>query len=229
MKKPLVFTLTGQSASGKTSLEKALQKTGLFGKAISTTTRPPRAGEVDGQDYYFVNDIDFAEAVKQGLMVEHVTFGGYMYGISTTELNRLTDLGLPVIIVCEPQGRNQIAKYCSDNKVSYVPVYVFAKPETILGRFVDRFITDARNVGDSAADVRKLRQSYLSRLIQMNTVESKWTKQEFGYARSFLMEDESAQKMAIAWFNQVAVNYGYGDASQVDPALWDSPEFLRVS
>lgn len=228
-KKPLVFTLTGQSASGKTSLEKALQDTGLFGKAISHTTRPQRAGEADGVDYYFVTDSEFEGMVNFGRMIEHVEFGGYKYGISVEEATRLTEMGLPVIIVCEPNGRNQIAKFCSERNWTYVPVYVFAHHETILQRFVDRFIADVQNAGDSAADARKLRQSYFSRLMQMTMVENKWTREEFGYTRSFLMEDMDCQRRAINWFNSVAVMYGYGDPTRLDPTLQNSSELSQAS
>lgn len=226
MKKPLVFSITGQSASGKSFLEKALKDTGRFGKAISHTTRPMRSGEENGVDYYFVSKEDFAQMVDTEQMIEAVEFGGYLYGISKDEVKRLSDLGLPVVIVCEPNGRNQIARYCAAQRWSYVPVYAFASQETIMKRFVERFINDVQQAGDSAADARKLRQSYVSRLLQMSQVEVHWTKNEFGYARSFLLETIEDQQAAIGWFGMVASNYGYDKHPDTYKQEFDLPESL---
>jgi guanylate kinase len=78
------IVLVGKAASGKDYLKKKLIKQGVqFG--ISTTTRPPREGEVDGVDYHFVNKNQFLTYVDHGLIVFYQEFNDHYYGITKEE------------------------------------------------------------------------------------------------------------------------------------------------
>jgi guanylate kinase len=55
---------------------------------VSYTTRPPRPGEVDGQDYCFVPEEEFLQLLRAGLLVEHVQQFGYYYGSSRTWIDQ---------------------------------------------------------------------------------------------------------------------------------------------
>jgi guanylate kinase len=78
------IVLVGKAASGKDYLKKKLIKQGVqFG--ISTTTRPPREGEVDGVDYHFVNKNQFLTYVDHGLIVFYQEFNNHYYGITKEE------------------------------------------------------------------------------------------------------------------------------------------------
>ena len=80
-----IITITGPSGSGKSTLEKALFP--LENRLISFTTRPPRNGEVDGIDYYFLNDKNVAELEEAGALLEHVVYNGYQYGFTKDEVS----------------------------------------------------------------------------------------------------------------------------------------------
>jgi guanylate kinase len=56
--------------------------------AVSATTRPPRPGEVEGRDYYFLSDPEFDERVQRGEFVEHAVYSGNRYGTLRSELER---------------------------------------------------------------------------------------------------------------------------------------------
>lgn len=79
--------LVGKAASGKDHLRKRLMDKGL-NYGISHTTRPPREGEVDGQDYHFVTEEEFLSIIDQGDMVEYQQFIGWYYGMATWEWDK---------------------------------------------------------------------------------------------------------------------------------------------
>jgi guanylate kinase len=71
--------LIGKAASGKDHMRKVLEGRG-FNYGTSYTTRPPRNGEIDGEDYFFLSDEDFAKMDDEDQWYEYVQFNGWMYG-----------------------------------------------------------------------------------------------------------------------------------------------------
>lgn len=77
-----VWILIGPSGTGKTSLAKDLpRRVAGLKRAITCTTRAPRAGEQEGIDYYFVNDAQFDFLLASGKLLESTTYGGQRYGL----------------------------------------------------------------------------------------------------------------------------------------------------
>lgn len=75
---PKVIVITGATGTGKTTVQNYLASHYPVTRIVTHTTRPPRAGEVDGQDYYFETDASF----KQRHFLESVVYAGYHYGSS---------------------------------------------------------------------------------------------------------------------------------------------------
>lgn len=73
--------LVGRAASGKDFIRKKFESRG-FRYAVSYTTRPPRAGEVDGQDYIFITPEKAQEMIHNDEFYEYVEFNGWIYGTS---------------------------------------------------------------------------------------------------------------------------------------------------
>ena len=106
MAKGLVVILSGASSVGKGAIRHRLLEDpdmGLF-FSISETTRPPKEGEVDGVDYYFVSHKAFAESVKNRELLEYTEFNGYYYGTPKAQVEFLTSKGKNVLIEVEAQG-----------------------------------------------------------------------------------------------------------------------------
>jgi guanylate kinase len=76
--------------------------------STSATTRPPRPGERDGIDYYFLSPVEFQRRVEQGEFVEHATYSGNRYGTLRSELQRRLAGGAPVVLEIELQGARQV-------------------------------------------------------------------------------------------------------------------------
>lgn len=90
--KPTIIVLCGKSASGKDTLLKWLSirllKNGIeCKKIISDTTRPPRIGEQDGEDYNFINTTEFLNRKDNAYYIEFSEFNNWYYG---TPLNQLS-------------------------------------------------------------------------------------------------------------------------------------------
>ena len=88
MNKYKVIALVGKAGSGKdtvaTNLVKQYSKE--YCSIVSYTTRPPREGEINGVNYYFVNDKEFLNLVDKGEMLEFTQFNGWYYGTAITSL-----------------------------------------------------------------------------------------------------------------------------------------------
>lgn len=78
------LVLVGKAAAGKDHLRKRLIERG-FKFGVSCTTRPPRAGEIDGQDYHFLQEQDFLNLINSGDMIEYQQFIGWYYGLTRDE------------------------------------------------------------------------------------------------------------------------------------------------
>lgn len=138
---PLIVTLTGPCCSGKSTLERALAARG-FQPAISTTTRKPRDGEVDGVAYHFVDESQFKKIHHEQGFIECIEFNGNSYGLSKAEIARITALGKPVTVVCEPHGQARITAFAMAQGWGVVRVFVDAPVATLARRYMERFKSD---------------------------------------------------------------------------------------
>lgn len=81
-----MIAIIGESASGKSTLQKMLIKDDpKYKKVVTYTTRPMRDGEVDGVDYHFISQPTFDEFVKRDFFVEHEIYRDWCYGIAKAD------------------------------------------------------------------------------------------------------------------------------------------------
>lgn len=90
-------------------------------RSTSTTTRPPRDGEVDGESYYFVSEKDF-EALKSGSLIEFARVHGHWYGTPRRFVEETLRQGKDVVLSIDVQGGAQVKKSFAD------AVFVFILP-----------------------------------------------------------------------------------------------------
>ncbi len=106
-----IFVISAPSGAGKTTLCKKLTaKEGNIRPSVSFTTRPPRAGEVDGLDYSFVSERVFRGMIQRGEFAEWAEVHGNLYGTSKKRLRGLMRSGFDVILDIDIQGARQIRK-----------------------------------------------------------------------------------------------------------------------
>ena len=123
----ILFVVSAPSGAGKTTLCDALRQTPDFVYSVSWTTRPARAGEIEGEDYQFVSEADFLTRVKAGEFLEHAKVHGYYYGtLLKPIISNLKD-GVDVLIDVDTQGAATI-RNCKDEFVRQALTDVFIMP-----------------------------------------------------------------------------------------------------
>tara|TARA_B100001121_G_scaffold251195_1_gene227365 strand:- start:62 stop:694 length:633 start_codon:yes stop_codon:yes gene_type:complete len=117
MSEGIMVILSSPSGAGKTTLVKLLSERKGFITSISHTTRTPRSNEVDGKDYYFINNEKFEKMINNGEFLEYAKVFNNFYG--TTKLNLYEELnkGNNVIFDIDWQGTNQILSRNLKNKL----------------------------------------------------------------------------------------------------------------
>lgn len=108
-----MIVLCGESASGKSSIEKYLAENYGYEKIVSYTTREPRNGEVDGIDYHFVTVKKFLELKMNGFFAETAIYNGWHYGTAREDC---TDNKIAVL---NPHGLRQVRKLDDINVISF--------------------------------------------------------------------------------------------------------------
>jgi guanylate kinase len=106
-----LFIITAASGAGKTSLVRAMLEADKRIKlSISYTTRQPRPGEENGEDYHFVDDATFLKMLDAGDFLESAQVHGARYGTSKTRVNEVLALGNDLILEIDWQGAAQVRK-----------------------------------------------------------------------------------------------------------------------
>jgi len=137
--KGTLYVISAASGAGKTSLVNAmLQQLSNIEVSVSHTTRAPRAGEVDGVNYYFVGKIEFEEMVAAGEFFESASVFGNMYGTSKQHIEQQLLLGKDVILEIDWQGARQIRQLMPNCKSVYIaPPSISALRERLSNRGQD--------------------------------------------------------------------------------------------
>jgi len=115
----LMYVLSSPSGAGKTTIARALLKNNHdVIISVSATTRPRRAGEVNGQDYYFVEPDEFRTMVENGEMLEHAKVFEHYYGTPAQPVREALESGKDVLFDIDWQGRQQLGEAAADDLVS---------------------------------------------------------------------------------------------------------------
>lgn len=148
---PHILSVSGPSLSGKTELVKRMKDLGAI-ELISHTTRPRRGHEIDGVHYNFVTPEQFQTLVDQDEMVQVSHFNGYMYGMSSQEVNEQSKQNAPLLWVITPESIPQIEKQVEKNPHwTLTKVLVFNDPEVLVVRLLDRFKNDTESDNNNYA------------------------------------------------------------------------------
>ncbi len=111
LNKGAILLISGPSGCGKSSLLKEVYKTiDNYYFSISTTTRKPRTGEVDGVDYFFIDTAEFIADIDNGDFLEWAEVHGNYYGTSLKPINKALEQGKLVIFDIDVQGFEQVTK-----------------------------------------------------------------------------------------------------------------------
>jgi len=148
---PFLLVLSAPSGAGKTTIARALLAArDDLGFSVSATTRPPRQGERDGEDYRFLTVAEFERCVQAGAFLEWAEYGSHRYGTLRSDVDDLLAEGRHVLLDIEVQGARQVRERCQN----VVSVFILPPSARVL---VERF--GGRNTERPAELARRLRRA----------------------------------------------------------------------
>jgi guanylate kinase len=143
----LIFVFTGPHGAGRKTVAEMSGSTLEMKQVISCTTRPKRAAEVEGQDYYFLTPDEFADTEARGEFVELSTINNHFYGIRNNDIQRMFLTSGSIYLILNRFGASTLKKLYGDKVVR---IFIYANRDTLEKRM--------RESGDSEVDI----QLYLS-------------------------------------------------------------------
>lgn len=121
-----LFVISAPSGAGKTSLCNELLKTyDNLEYSISVTTREPRTDEVEGKDYFFVDEVTFRNMIQNDEFLEWAEVHGNLYGTPKKFINEKLESGVNILLDIDPQGARQLK-----SKLNF-GVYIFIIPPSL--------------------------------------------------------------------------------------------------
>ena len=126
----ILFVLSAPSGAGKTTLCSALRHKPDFVYAVSCTTRAPRPGEVEGEDYHFLSEKQFDHRLAAGEFLEYAEVHGSRYGTLKNSVTENLRKGIDVLIDIDTKGAASI-RACGDPFVLDALVDVFIMPPNL--------------------------------------------------------------------------------------------------
>lgn len=126
-KRGLLIVLSGPSGVGKGTVRAAIFENNQYNYtySISATTRQPRQGEVDGQDYYFVSKEKFEQLIEDNMLLEHAKYVGNYYGTPIQPIEDHLSKGHDVFLEIEVQGAMTVKERMPEG------IFIFLAPPNI--------------------------------------------------------------------------------------------------
>lgn len=175
MAQPVLVTLTSPSCSGKSYLLNYIREVMPQTCLVSTTTRPPRAGEREGVDYYFISETESRAIEAQDGFAELMTYNGYRYGVTKQEFREKLETGLAFLIV-EPIGIDHYVAPALEVGATHLKVFVDAPEDLRIQRMRERLCADLKAAVDknNAELAAECALTHFNRTVSMLTHERMW-------------------------------------------------------
>ncbi len=156
--KGLLVVVCGPSGVGKgTLLDGVLKSDANIKFSVSATTRVPRDGEIDGEDYFFVSEEKFKDMIENDELVEWVKYVDHYYGTPGKFVESSLDAGVDIVLDIEVEGAHNIKNKYPES------VLVFVLPPSLdeLKRRIENRATEEKETIEKRLDRAKIELSYV--------------------------------------------------------------------
>ncbi len=163
----LMYIMSSPSGAGKTTITRALLKNNPdVTISISATTRERRAGEVHGQDYFFVSHDQFREMVDNGDMLEHAKVFDNYYGTPKQPVEEALASGKDVLFDIDWQGTQQLTQIVEEDLVR---VFILPPSREVL----------EKRLRNRSRDTRETEEQIRSRMEKASAEISHWAEYDY--------------------------------------------------
>ncbi|WP_281890276.1 guanylate kinase [Paenibacillus sp. YYML68] len=145
----IIFVFTGPNGAGRRTVAQMSGSTLGIKQIVSYTTRPPRAIEVEGQDYYFITAEAFADAESKDEFIEVMEIDGYHYGIKESDVTTQLQKFGAVCLILNRYGADALKSVYGDRVVR---ICIYADRDTVMKREQQR--------GDSPEQIERYMSHY---------------------------------------------------------------------
>lgn len=152
----LLLVMSSPSGAGKTTLSRRLlAKDANITMSVSVTTRAPRPGEVDGKDYHFINQRDFAKLRDGNELLEYAEVFGNFYGTPRKPVVEALQAGRDVLFDIDWQGTQQLAQAMEGDlvRIFILPPTAEELRERLIRRAQDSSSTVAKRMAKAADEI----------------------------------------------------------------------------
>jgi guanylate kinase len=152
----LLLVISSPSGAGKTTLSRRLlDRDPNITMSVSVTTRPPRPGEVDGRDYYFISKERFETMRDAGELLESAEVFGNCYGTPKGPVEHSLAKGRDVLFDIDWQGTQQLAQAMQDDlvRVFILPPSVEALRDRLISRAQDPMVVVAKRMAEASREI----------------------------------------------------------------------------
>lgn len=150
-----LFIISAPSGAGKTTLCRAIRD--LFPDlrySVSYTTRPPRTGEQEGQDYFFISADEFKNNIERNTWAEWAQVHDHFYGTSAEFIDHHLSQGHDILLDIDVNGTRQIlARYPESITIFILPPTFETLKERLLKRGTDSVQTIARRLKNAEMEI----------------------------------------------------------------------------
>ena len=138
-KKGILAIISGFSGAGKGTVVNRLLEKESYAVSISATTRKPRTGEVDGQNYFFRTKDEFEKMIANDQLIEYAEYVGNYYGTPKDYVFKKLDEGFDVILEIEMQGALKVKEKFPETALIFItPPSADELKKRLVGRGTER-------------------------------------------------------------------------------------------
>ena len=152
----LLLVMSSPSGAGKTTLSRRLLAADpMITMSVSVTTRPPRPGEVNGKDYHFITQEEFARLRDRSDLLEYAEVFGNFYGTPKRPVTEALQAGRDVLFDIDWQGTQQLGAAMEDDlvRIFILPPSAEELRERLIGRAQDSASTVAKRMAKAADEI----------------------------------------------------------------------------
>ena len=140
------IVLSSPSGAGKTTITKKLsQKYPNIRISISHTTRKPRPNEIDGVDYFFVNDNEFEKLIKKGNFYEYAKIFNNYYGTSKKLVEDFINKDFDIVFDIDWQGTKKLSQF---KELNLIKIFILTPNKSEVDKRLKQYENDIKHWHD---------------------------------------------------------------------------------